>query len=911
MPLVRTRTVALLFVIALGSVPAGQQGRPWPPGLQTVGPASPPLSPADEMKTFFLPPGYRVELVASEPLVQDPILIDWDADGRLWVIEMPGYMPEMNPSPDRERQPNSRVVVLEDTNRDGAMDKRTVFLDNLVLPRALKVLDKGVLVAEPPNLWLFADANRDLVPEGKTLVTDTYGTLQGNIEHNANGLTWALDNWLHTSEHTRMLRPKNGSFEVHTTVSRGQWGVSQDDAGRIYRNSNPSMLHVDLVPAQAFMRHPDLVRTRGSYETLGDDSDQLDTVWPVRTNLGVNRGYQTGVLRPDGTLSAVTAACAPTVYRGDRLPADLAGNVFVADPAGNLVSRIILQDDGTTLRGRKAYERAEFLASTDERFRPVYLSSAPDGTLYVVDIYRGIIQHRNYVTEYLRDHIVKHDLTLPTARGRIYRVVHETTRRGEAPALSGATAAQLVQTLAHPNGWWRDTAQRLLVERNDKSAAVLAALRTQALQAADWRTRLHALWTLDGLDSIDAATVTRALEDSSRDVRASAIRLAERWLGEPNHPIQAAVLERQGDTDWAVRRQLAASLGALPLGVKESAVAALLARHGEDPVAVDAALSGLRGAEWATAEILLTSSASTPAVETAITMLTATAVRGRQENAIHAALQLVADEKRPAWQRSSVLRGAEVALVGVAPPPQPGGRGAGRGQAAAAAEPCPTCPGGRGGPGGASAFNAPRRGGAGAAQGGAAPAGRAGGGGGGRGGGRGAAGGGNTVRLSRQPALVAFAAGRTDDLGKRATAVLARIEWPGKPSALAPAVTPLTPEEQQRFAAGREVYQSLCVACHQPDGRGQEKLGASLIGSPFATGVPEIPIRILLHGKEGPTGLMPPLGASLSDDQIAGALTYIRREWGQTASPVTPAAVAAVRAATKSRTRPWTEAELQ
>lgn len=167
------------------------------------------------------------------------------------------------------------------------------------------------------------------------------------------------------------------------------------------------------------------------------------------------------------------------------------------------------------------------------------------------------------------------------------------------------------------------------------------------------------------------------------------------------------------------------------------------------------------------------------------------------------------------------------------------------------------------------------------------------------------------MRLSRQPALVAFAAGRTDDLGKRATAVLARIEWPGKPSALAPAVTPLTPEEQQRFAAGREVYQSLCVACHQPDGRGQEKLGASLIGSPFATGVPEIPIRILLHGKEGPTGLMPPLGASLSDDQIAGALTYIRREWGQTASPVTPAAVAAVRAATKSRTRPWTEAELQ
>jgi hypothetical protein len=322
------------------------------------------------------------------------------------------------------------------------------------------------------------------------------------------------------------------------------------------------------------MRHPSLVRMRGSYETLADDRDQLNTVWPVRTNWGVNRGYQTGVLRPDGTLSEVTAAAAPTVYRGDRLPRDLYGNVFVVDPSGNFVSRIIVSDDGSTLRGRKAYEGAEFLAATDERFRPVYLSSAPDGTLYVVDIYRGIIQHRNYITEYLRDHIVKHDLEQPTARGRIFRVVHETTRRDQPPSLSRATAAQLIQTLAHPNGWWRDTAQRLLVERNDRSPAVLAALRA-ATQHADPRTRLHALWTLDGLESLEVAMVTRALDDDSRDVRVSAIRVGARWLGEPNHPMHAAVLRRQADADWAVRRQLAASLGELPTGPKEMALAAL------------------------------------------------------------------------------------------------------------------------------------------------------------------------------------------------------------------------------------------------------------------------------------------------------------------------------------------------
>ena len=144
------------------------------------------------------------------------------------------------------------------------------------------------------------------------------------------------------------------------------------------------------------------------------------------------------MLRPDGTLDRFTAVCAPMVYRGDRLPAELYGNVFVAEPAGNLVSRIIVSDDGTTLRAQKAYERGEFLASTDERFRPVYLSNAPDGTLYIVDMYRGIIQHTGYITEYLRDQILARKLEQPIGYGRIYRVVHETTRRDPKPALSQA-----------------------------------------------------------------------------------------------------------------------------------------------------------------------------------------------------------------------------------------------------------------------------------------------------------------------------------------------------------------------------------------------------------------------------------------------------------------------------------------
>jgi mono/diheme cytochrome c family protein/glucose/arabinose dehydrogenase len=863
------------------------QTRPWPPSLQPAPKDSPPLSVEAAMKTFYMPPGYRLEVVASEPLIQDPVVIDWDAEGRLWAVEMPGYMIDIKAV--REHDPIGRIVVLEDGNNDGRMDKRTVFADGLVLARALKVLDHGVLVGEPPNLWLMRDTNGDLKMDSKELITDRYGRREANVEHNANGLFWGMDNWIHTSEIDVYLRLKNDKFEVRKTLARGQWGLSQDDVGRIYRNSNPSALHVDLVSTPYFLRHPNLRRTRGSYEFLGAD-DSLNTTWPVRPTRGVNRGYQVGVLREDGTLAAFTAACAPTVFRGDRLPSELYGNVFVAEPSGNLVSRIIVEDAGTTLRGRKAYERAEFIASTDERFRPVYLSSAPDGTLYIVDMYRGIIQHRGYITEYLRDQILSRELEQPRGLGRIYRVVHETTKRDRRPSLSSAPPARLVETLSHPNGWWRDTAQRLLVERRDPS--VVDALKKLAVSAPQPRTRLHALWTLDGMDAIDPETVKAALADESRDVRASAVRVSERWLRDPKHPIHAAVLKLMSDNDWAVREQLAASLGELPPGTKETALASFLELHAADPVAMDAALSGLHGSETAVLERLLQASAETPQRATAITLLAAAIVANGDETAVQSLFGRVAEDLRFVWQRSAMLRGAEVSLLGATPP---GTVVRGRGAGGGASAPCPTCPGGRAGPGGAPAF--PRDPSEEPASGRSA-------------GGRGRGGSsGPTLRLTREPALTGMVAQDNGELARRASNVLERLAWPGKPGAAAE-VTPLTAEERQRFNAGREVYQNLCVACHQTDGRGREKLAPTLLGSEFALGPPEIPVRILINGKEGPVGLMPPLGGTLSDEQIAAVLTYIRREWGQTGTPVDAATVRQVRPLTAERTRPWTSEEL-
>jgi mono/diheme cytochrome c family protein/glucose/arabinose dehydrogenase len=887
-----TLLAVLIFIL--------QAARPWPPPVQHVSDESPVLSPAEELKTIFMPPGYHLELVASEPLIQDPVVIDWDSDGRLWLLEMPGYMPDIQAS--HELDPVGRVVVLQDTNGDGRMDKRTVFADGLVLARALKVLDKGVLVGEPPNLWFMQDTNGDMKADTKELVTDKFGRREANVEHNANSLLWAMDNWIYTSEVDMFLRLKNGKFDVRRTLARGQWGASQNDVGRVFRNSNESALHVDLVPTPYFTRHPGLTRTRGSYEFLGGATEDLNAVWPVRPTRGVNRGYQAEILRADGTLARFTAACAPTVYRGDRLPSELSGNVFVADPAGNLVSRIVVSDDGSSLKGKKAYDRGEFIASTDERFRPVYLSSAPDGMLYVVDLYRGIIQHRGFITEYLRGQILSRSLEQPIHNGRIWRVVHDTLRRGPNPSLSKATPRALVDALSHQNGWWRDTAQQLLVQRNDKAA--VEPLKKLAAESTLPRTRLHALWTLDGMDSLDPAGVTRALGDPSRDMRVAAVRLSERWLREGNGAMLTAVLALMPDGDWAVREQLAASLGELPQTTKEAAMAAFLERYANDPVAIDAALSGLNGSESAVLEALMRSTAETPQRAMAITMLAATIVSNAQDGPIQGLFDAVAQTSRPAWQRSALLRGAEVTLLGL--DASGAGRGRGRGAAPAADAPCPTCPGGRAGPGGASAF--PRARGAAdpsLVEGGgraAAPAAGAGRGGRGRGGARPA------LKLKREPAIAALAA--TSDLSARVTDVLARLEWPGKPG-MAAAVAPLAPDDQARFEAGRTVYQNLCQACHQANGRGMEKLGPPLIGSEFAlASSATVPINIVLNGKEGTVGLMPPLGAALSDDQIAAVLTYIRREWGHTASPVAAAAVAQTRKDNAGRTRPWTNDEL-
>ncbi len=585
-------TLILLCASSFVVLDAFQTRTAWPPPVRKTAEKAPALSAEEEQKTFVLPPGYRAELVAKEPLVIDPIAIDFDADGRLWVLEMPGFMSE--PGALNSREPINTVAVLQDRDGDGVMDTRTVFADKLVLPRALKVLDRGVLVGEPPNLWLMRDTDGDFKADTKELVNGTYGRGEASIEHNANSLYWALDNVIYTSEHDWHLRFRKGAFEIIPTLSRGQWGATQDDAGRVYRNVNDAPLFVDFVPARYYARNPNLVRTRGLYDPL--ISREASTIWPIRQTRGVNRGYRDQFFRPDDSSVTIQGVGTPVIYRGDNLPKELYGDAFITDSTTNLVHRYKIVDDGTgRLHAIDGYRKGEILASSDERFRPVNMLGGPDGTLYVVDMYRGVVQEAVYWTDYLREYVKARDLEKPVKLGRIWRIVHDTTRRVRAPRLSTASPAELVQALSHANGWWRDTAQQLLVQRGETS--VVPQLKQLAAQSPDWRARLHALWTLDGLDAIEPAQVERALADKSADVRASALRLSERWLKEPNHPLAGAVLALMGDSSWTVRRQLAATIGELPEAPRLEAAVAVLTRYGSDPIAVDATVSGLRGRE--------------------------------------------------------------------------------------------------------------------------------------------------------------------------------------------------------------------------------------------------------------------------------------------------------------------------
>jgi putative membrane-bound dehydrogenase-like protein len=517
----------------------------------------------------------------------------------MWVVEMRGFMASMDGK--GEELPVGRVVVLEDTNGDGVMDRSTVFADGLVMPRALMLVGDGALVGAPPKLWYCRDTDGDGRANEKIEIAGDFGWVNnplhpelGNPEQAANSLLWGLDNWIYAAHYTRKFRFENGQFTTGVTTFRGQWGLAQDNDGHLFYNSNQDPLRVDILNSQYAGRNP-------NHDPCGGVNVQVyqdQLVWPARVNPGVNRGYRREVLRENGRLKEFTAACAPLIYRGGLYPAEFDGNAFICEPAGNLIKREILTANHGTLAAREAYDQREFIASTDERFRPVNLTTGPDGALYVTDFYRGVLQHRESFTTYLRGYSEERGLDKPLHLGRIWRIVPEGAKLPGKPSFPKETTAQWVQHLASANSWWRETAQRLLVERHD--AGVLPALKELARAGETEMGRAHALWTLDGMHLLDEATVLPALADPSARVRAAAVRLCETFLsGEGRTRVLSRLMAMTPEREAFVQQQLALSLGQAADKGADLAIAKLVQQAPENVFLMDAALSSVGGRELA------------------------------------------------------------------------------------------------------------------------------------------------------------------------------------------------------------------------------------------------------------------------------------------------------------------------
>ncbi len=568
---VQNGSITGLCLLALALLSACSQPPPFPPVSLTA------YVPADS---------FQLQCIAAEPLLDAPVAMTFDTRGRVWVAEMRGYMTDLDNS--GETRPNGRISILADTDGDGVLDTRKTFLDSLVLPRALALVYGGLLYAEPPNLW-FVEIRNDR-PGARTLVDSAYAT-GGNVEHQPNGLLLALDNWIYSAKSDRRYRRLNGRWRWEKTHFRGQWGITEDAYGRLFYNDNSNQLQGDWTPPNALLRNRFFTPTTGFNVQICTDQ----RVFPLQPT-AVNRGYEMGMLDSSGRLRNVTSACAPLIYRGGQFPPEYAGNAFVCAPEANLVKRNMFEPANPRLQARQAYAGREFLAAYDKAFRPVSLNEGPDGALYVLDMHRGIIQHKTYMTAYLREQIQAQGLDTLTGRGRILRITCAGRPCPPAPALDRADAAQLVKALTHPNAWVRDRARQLLVERGEMRAIPL--LKKQLERSDEPQGQIQALWALEGLDALEAGFLLQTAK-TARDpwITLSGLQLLEP-LADAAHATSAlavfeALLARNDATADLAFSLFAASWAPFAREPVYAALLRLLERYPADTLYQEALVSGL------------------------------------------------------------------------------------------------------------------------------------------------------------------------------------------------------------------------------------------------------------------------------------------------------------------------------
>jgi putative membrane-bound dehydrogenase-like protein len=524
-----------------------------------LGDEATPKSPTQAIGSFRLAPGLKIETVASEPQIVDPVAFDWGPDGRLWVVEMRDYPLGM----DGKGKPGGVVCILEDTHGNGHYDKSTVFLEGLRFPNGIMPWGKGVLISAAPDILYAEDTDGD----GKADVTKVLftGFREGNQQHRINGFEYGLDNWVYAANggsggvvrsvakgfdfdmrgHDLRILPDDGSMELQPGPT--QFGRHRDDWGNWFGNDNSRWLWHYFLPDHYLARNP--------YLSVSSTMRQLPSSPDPGRIFAVSQPQQR--FNWPTHLFEVTSACSATPYRDEVLGPEFASSVFICEPANNVVHREVLELDGVSFRSHRALSEtnSEFLSSTDNWFRPVMIKTGPDGALYLADMYRLIIEHPEYFPEELKH---RPDMRAGEDKGRIYRISPAGVTLRKVPRLDRLSTEELVSALDSPNGWQRDTAQRLLVQSHDSAA--ISNLEKLVKGSPNAKARLQALCTLDGFHAISSQVLETALQDSQPEVRRQAVRLSEsRFVESPG--LNSRLLALATDPDIRVRYQLAFSLG--------------------------------------------------------------------------------------------------------------------------------------------------------------------------------------------------------------------------------------------------------------------------------------------------------------------------------------------------------------
>jgi len=638
-----------------------------------------PTEPSETIEDFEVAPGFKVQLVASEPLIGTPVAIEWDGDGALYVCEMRGY------SEDRDDK-LSRISKLYDTDGDGVYDKSELFADDLFWPTAIFPYDGGLFVADAPDVFYLQDTDDDGKADRRTDVFTGFST--GNVQGLLNCFRWGLDNRIHLacgtaggSVYRADKDPKTAvnvrghdmafdpeTFEFELTSGGAQHGMCFDDWGRKFVSSNSDHLQQVLYDDRYIARNPYLVAP-GARQSIAADGPQAEVYrispvepWRVvRTRLraaGLARGPVEGGGRPAGYFTGATGV---TIYRGDAWPKQDDIIAIVGDVGSNLVHRKRLTANGVPRIGLRIDEQSEFIASKDIWFRPAQFACGPDGGLSIVDVYREVIEHPKSLPPEIKPHL---DLTSGRQRGRIYRVVPDDYEFSSRPELSRSSelfslpSERLVTLLQHDNAWHRETAARLLYQRQD--AAVVPLLRQQAQRSQSPLGRMHSLYALQGLSSLTAEDVTERLSDSHPQVVRHAIRLSESFSDQPQR-FAAAFRTLARHPEIEVRYQLAFTLGEFDLEDKFERLAQILKQDPTDQwIQMAVASSVGTHPDRLFQEIL-----EEPADKIDDTFLTALAkqiTRGKDDEAISDAIDAIVESSpRPEWLPPLVelLRGVD------------------------------------------------------------------------------------------------------------------------------------------------------------------------------------------------------------------------------------------------------------